>query len=75
MLGLVHGDESAVRTGHVGDHSAGDFGRFGGDGARLEAGYGSSAVVGGAAGGDEEREVEESWMLLVSFFRGYLWRS
>lgn len=70
LLGSVDGDETAVRTRHVGDHSAGDFGRFGCDGARLSAGYGLPAVVGVAAGGDEEGEVEESWMLWVSICWG-----
>ena len=60
LLGLVDGDETAVRTGHVGDHPAGYFGCFGGDGAGLAARVDVPPVVGVAAGGDEEGEVEKS---------------
>ena len=60
LLGLVDGDETAVRTCHVGDHPAGYFGCFGGDGAGLAARVDVPPVVGVAAGGDEEGEVEES---------------
>ncbi len=60
LLGLGARDEAAVRTGHVGDHLAGYLGRFGGDGAGLPVRVGVPAVVGVAAGGDEEGEVEES---------------
>lgn len=58
--GLVLGDEGAVGAGHVGDHAAGDFGRFGRYGARLAGCGGVAKGVGVAAGGDEEGEVEES---------------
>ena len=70
MERLVLGDEGAVGAGHVGDHAAGDFGRFGGDGARLAGCVGVPAVVGVAAGGDEEGEVEESGGVEVSFVGG-----
>lgn len=60
LVGLVDGDETAVGTGHVGDHAAGYFGRFGGDGAGLAACVDVPPVVGVAAGGDEEGEMEES---------------
>ena len=60
LLSLVSRDEAAIRAGHVGYHFARDFGGFGRDGAGLSAGYGSATVVGVAAGGDEEREMEQS---------------
>ena len=60
LLGLVPWDEAAVRSGHVGDHAAGYFGRFGADGAGLAASVGVPAAVSVAAGGDEEGEMEES---------------
>lgn len=60
LLGLVLRDEGPVWSGHVGDHAARYFGRFGGDGARLPVCVGMAPVVGVAAGGDEEGEVEES---------------
>ena len=70
-MGEVPRDESPVRTGHVGDHPAGYFGRFGGDGAGLGGGVVVVAAgVGVAACGDEEGEVEESGMLSIRFFEG-----
>ena len=54
------GNETAVRTGHVGDHLACDFRRFRRDGAGLPAGDGVAAAVGVPASGDEECEMEES---------------
>ena len=59
-MDLISRDESAVGSGHLADHPAGYLGRFGGDGTGLAARVGVPAVVGVAAGGDEEGEVEES---------------
>lgn len=63
---MIPRDEIAVWTGHVGDHAAGYFGRFGCDGAGLATCVGVPPAVGIAAGGDEECKVEESgWCGLV----------
>ena len=53
-------NETAVRTGHISDHLTRNFCRFGSDGSGLSAGNGSAAVVGVAAGGDEESEMKQS---------------
>lgn len=55
---------------HFGNHVTGDFGGFSGDGAGLAAGGGVAAVVGVAAGGDEEGEVEESGFVISGFDGG-----